>query len=206
MQIFIDVDGVLWNTAEAIINLFNEKYDQAVDWREATEWNFSPAIPTDTPVEVVDELFASDEIYDGDMTIEGATHYINKLNKEFDNVFFCTVGKNINNAQKLKMIKRLLPELKIITISFPGTVPADKTMVNMEGAIFVDDHSTNLRTSNAKYKILFEPHSAMKWNENWGGRRFKSWQEIYEFVHEIKDISQEEQIKYISLLQGKNHD
>jgi 5'(3')-deoxyribonucleotidase len=201
MNIFIDIDGVLWNTAKKIVELYNKKYNHNGKWEDADEWNFSPAVPVGTKDEVIDELFESNEIYEGDATVEGAVEYINKLNEEFSDVYFCTVGKNINNSQKLKMLKRLIPEVKVITISFPGEVFTDKSMINMDGAVFIDDHSSNLESTNAKYKILFEPYGPKKWNTNWEGIRLHSWSEVYHFIktlHHIEKITDEKYLKLIN--------
>lgn len=200
MKIFIDIDGVLWNTAKSIVNLYNKKYRHNGNWEEAMEWNFSPAIPVGTPESIIDQLFASHEIYEGDHTIEGAVEYINNLNKEFSNVYFCTVGKNINNSQKLKMLKRLVPEVKVITISFPEEVFADKSMINMEGSIFIDDHSKNLKSSNAKYKILFEPYGEKNWNIGFKGIKIKSWKEVYDFVKTLHMIEEKGLHEYADLI------
>ena len=204
MKIFIDIDGVLWNTAKSIVTLYNKKYSHNGKWEEAMEWNFSPAIPQGTSEKIIDELFASYEIYKGNHTVEGAVEYINKLNTEFDNVYFCTVGKNINNSQKLKMLKRLVPTVKVITISFPEEVFADKSMINMEGSIFIDDHSKNLSSSNAKYKILFEPYGEKNWNKGYEGRRLKSWEEVYNFVRTLHIIEEKVLGEYLDLI--KNQD
>ncbi len=205
MKIFIDIDGVLWNTAKSIVNLYNKKYGHNGKWEEALEWNFSPAIPIGTSEEIIDELFASHEIYEGDHTIEGAVEYITKLNQEFTNVYFCTVGKNINNSQKLKMLKRLVPEVKVITISFPEEVLADKSMINMEGSIFIDDHSKNLKSSNAKYKILFEPHGEKNWNKGYAGIKLKSWEEVYNFVKTLHLIEEKGLHEYSDLIRCEDN-
>lgn len=204
MKIFIDIDGVLWNTAKSIVTLYNKRYGYNGNWEEAVEWNFSPAIPSGTPEIVIDELFASHEIYEGNHTIEGAIEYIDKLNAEFNNVYFCTVGKNINNSQKLKMLKRLVPDVKVITISFPDEVFADKSMINMEGSIFIDDHSKNLNSSNAKYKILFEPYGQKNWNIGYEGFRLKSWEEVYNFVKTLHIIEEKGLHEYLDLLNSQD--
>lgn len=200
MKIFIDIDGVLWNTAKSIVTLYNKKYGHNGKWEEALEWNFSPAIPEGTSEKIIDELFESNQIYEGNHTIDGAVEYINILNQEFDNVYFCTVGKNINNSQKLKMLKRLVPNVKVITISFPGEVLADKSMINMAGSIFIDDHSKNLLSSNAKYKILFEPYGEKNWNIGYSGIKLKSWKEVYDFIKTLHLIEDKGLQKYVELI------
>lgn len=198
MKIFIDIDGVLWNTAKSIVHLYNQKYSHNGDWKGAKEWNFSPAIPYGTSEEVIDELFASNEIYDGDHTVEGAVEYIKKLHEEYKEVYFCTVGKNINNSQKLKMLKRLIPDVKVITISFPNEVYSDKSLINMENSIFIDDHSKNLESSNAKYKILFEPYGLKNWNVGYDGLKIKSWKEVYEFIRTVHIIEEKVLGEYLN--------
>ena len=164
----------------------------------AKEWNFSPAIPYGTSEEVIDELFASNEIYDGDHTVEGAVEYIKRLHEEYKEVYFCTVGKNINNSQKLKMLKRLIPDVKVITISFPNEVYSDKSLINMENSIFIDDHSKNLESSNAKYKILFEPYGLKNWNVGYDGLKIKSWKEVYEFIRTVHIIEEKVLGEYLN--------
>ncbi|WP_134111753.1 5' nucleotidase, NT5C type [Hypnocyclicus thermotrophus] len=203
MKIFIDIDGVLWNTEKAIVELYNKKYGYNADWRDVKDWNFSPAIPAGTPDNVINDLFESDEVYSGNNTYEGAVEYIKKLNEEFEEVYFCTVGKNINNSKKLEMLKRLIPEVKVITISFPYKVLSDKSMINMQGAIFIDDHSSNLNSSNAKYKILFEPNDIKNWNKKWEGIRLKTWKDVYNFIKTVKSIEYIINEKFIKLLSLK---
>jgi|GEM_PF-922448 len=204
MNIFIDIDGVLWNTARKIVELYNKKYNHDGKWEDAKEWNFSPAIPDGTPDEVIDELFASKEIYEGDYTVKDAVDYINKLNNEFSDVYFCTVGKNINNSEKLKMLKRLIPNVKVITISFPGLVLTDKSMINMDGAVFIDDHSSNLHSTNAKYKILFEPYGDKVWNKEWKGIKLRSWAEVYHFIKALHQLEKLNDNRYLELVNCNN--
>jgi 5'(3')-deoxyribonucleotidase len=207
MKIFIDIDGVLWNTEKTMVELYNKRYDHDGDWRNVKEWNFSPAIPKGTSNDIINSLFASDDIYSGNNTFNGALEYIKKLNDEHKNVYFCTVGKNINNSKKLEMLKRLIPEVKVITISFPGEVKADKSMINMEGAVFIDDHSKNLKGANAKYKILFEPHTERNWNKGWDGLKLRSWRDVYMFINAIHQIEEIVDNKFLELVNGsKNKD
>jgi 5'(3')-deoxyribonucleotidase len=52
----------------------------------------------------------------------------------------------------------------------------DKSIVNMEGAILIDDHTGNLETSNADMKISFGKRYS--WNEDWKGIICQTWKEV----------------------------
>ena len=103
------------------------------------------------------------------------------------------------------MLKRLVPEVKVITISFPEEVLADKSMINMEGSIFIDDHSKNLKSSNAKYKILFEPHGEKNWNIGYNGIKLKSWEEVYNFVKTLYLIEEKGLHEYSDLIRCEDN-
>lgn len=66
------------------------------------------------------------------------------------------------------------------------------------------DHSKNLSSSNAKYKILFEPYGEKNWNKGYEGIRLKSWREVYNFVKTLHIIEEKVLGEYLDLI--KNQD
>lgn len=46
----------------------------------------------------------------------------------------------------------------------------------MKNSIFIDDHSENLLSSDAKLKICFGKE--LDWNKNWTGQRCFDWREV----------------------------
>ena len=47
----------------------------------------------------------------------------------------------------------------------------------MQGGILIDDNSSNLKTSSADILICYG--DVYSWNEDWEGKRYFNWYEIY---------------------------
>lgn len=182
MNIFIDFDGVIYNTVESFVNLNNKLNNINDDWTKVKNWNFKPECCNNLTEKEIEDLFNHKELYSTKL-IKDSVEYIEKLDKKHK-VFVCTVGFNYNNKNKLKLLEKYLPNIDVITISKNSELQASpgKQIINMDNSIFIDDHMKNLESSNARYKILFQPFMPMNWNKNWKGVRISNWKDLYDYI------------------------
>jgi hypothetical protein len=70
----------------------------------------------------------------------------------------------------------------------------DKSLVNMQNSIFIDDMPQNLESSNAKYKILFGRE--YEWNKGDNRQHIKclDWDRVYDTCMKIKDKMMQNEI------------
>lgn len=104
----------------------------------------------------------------------GAPEVITKLSEKYD-IIICSIGTYNNLSHKSDWINKNLPFVDAILIKNKG-VEMNKSVVDMNGAIFVDDHMDNLASSNASTKICFG--KKYPWNEKWDGVWANTWKEI----------------------------
>lgn len=55
----------------------------------------------------------------------------------------------------------------------------DKSHIDMQDGIFIDDSYNNLITSNAMFNICFGDKYV--WNKNWKGVRCNNWHDVRDF-------------------------
>jgi len=100
---------------------------------------------------------------------------LKKLNEKYQ-LIIVTIGTLKNLALKSEWLETNLPFIKdCILITNEGN-KMDKSIVNMNGALFLDDIPSNLESTNAERKILFG--KIYPWNENWQGEHCLTWKEI----------------------------
>lgn len=182
-NLIIDLDGVTINTIKTIVEMYNEdhlfyKDFKVVDWHDVNTWEFAEL--SLEPAEVIDNYFCTPRFFQKVEFMTAAKWIIGKLHEFFD-ITFCSSGKYPNLQLKRMFVKKHFPYADFIPVELP-TYP-DKSHIDMTGAIFVDDCSSNLRTSNASIKICFGERYS--WNEDWDGIRCANWIEIYKLLCNI---------------------
>lgn len=60
----------------------------------------------------------------------------------------------------------------------------NKSAVQMQGGIFVDDRASNLNSSNATYRICFK-EKWLSWNDGWYGSTVSNWSELNRYLDDI---------------------
>ena len=185
MTLFIDVDGVLFHSIKRFVELYNRKYDRNINYMDINDYEFRGFLSDLEPNEV-DEIFERDDFYGTiDCFIWESIKYINMIKILNIEICFVTKGTMLNCVGKLKLLNYLYPKNRVITLS--DSEYTDKSIIDMEGCIFIDDHQRNLNTCSAKYPILLETDCKKIWNEGYKGRVYSSWKEIYDFIKIIVD-------------------
>jgi 5'(3')-deoxyribonucleotidase len=181
-KLFIDFDGTIADSVKKICQMYNEDYQIHPKFKPAkhylvNKWDFSDQCPLMNK-QKVEEYFCEDRFFQGLEFIENAEEIINKLSKSFD-IHVVSLGNTRNLILKndwlnehLSCIKRYMPcNLENFN---------DKSHIDMDGGILIDDNSNNLKTSNAALKICYG--DIAEWNDDWDGIRKWNWYEIKDFL------------------------
>lgn len=179
MRLFIDFDSVITDTNKAFIEYYNEHYKGLEGFIEAddadcNEWNFTDTCPL--AIDDVSEIFGTKELFDRLEFFPGVYEALKEISTRRE-VIIVSIGTFNNIHWKSKWVKENLPFIhESIFLCKDRDVIMDKSTVNMEGGIFIDDVKSNLDSTNAERKILFG--RKFPWNEEWSGEYYANWQRL----------------------------
>lgn len=188
-HIVVDYDSTLVNSQKAICDVYNKYYkkedEAAAVWQNVIRWNMSCECPN---VEVLD-VFADPRFFDAAEYFEHAKEVMNSWHESGFDITICTAGTPENIALKVPVLHEAFPYANLVPISMMGSNGVGKGIVNMEGAIFIDDHMRNLEGSNAAYKILYHDESFnpdLEWAINSDKyKEVSNWKELDKLVRNI---------------------
>lgn len=168
--IFLDLDGTLLASNEAMCKLLNRKYNLNHTGDEVTDWNYTDLYPTNA--EEVESLYDSADFFRNVTFIKGARKYLTKYRKKI----IIVTKSNFKNYCHKKIFLRDAGFSDIPII--PLGLNMSKRLINMSGCLFIDDCTYNLKESNAKYKVQFVEYNDGKereWQLNWKGSKVYKW-------------------------------
>ena len=172
-NIYLDVDGVLIHSSQAICDMLNEDKGTTFTGNQVLSWNFKEICPdlTDTDIEL---LFADDRFFKYVKWIDGAREFINR---HINDITIVTKGTYRNILRKI-----LFFDYYNVKINDIKGLPLDKSKseIDMSNGIFIDDCTKNLVESNAKYKVQFCEYDdglneQREWIKNWDGLKMYKW-------------------------------
>ena len=150
MELFVDFDGVIGNTIEAIVTLYNRDYNENFEWCYVETWDFSEL--TKASPEKIDEYFNDQRFFEVLKPMENALEVLERLSKKHK-IHVVTIGYRNNLNLKYEWCKQHLPYADFTGILLEGN--ADKSIVNMTGGMLIDDVAHNLATCSAKYRVCY---------------------------------------------------
>lgn len=178
---FIDFDGTIINTIDAFCSVYNELYINHPKFKPAepdlvNQYDMRDQCPL---VENVLDIFQHPLFFKFATFINDNTYEIlDKLNRKYK-LIVCSIGTPKNVAFKAHYLKDKLPFIKDYVLISNPTCHMDKSIVQMEGSIFLDDIPSNLISSNAKEKLLFG--KIYPWNLGWDSKKHcLDWSEVEE--------------------------
>lgn len=183
-KIYCDADGVILNSIAAICSLYNDDFKYYKDftpvkWWEINTWDFEECKCANR--EYIDMYFTQPRFFRTVTYMDWAKEVLTELSKEFE-IVIVSAGKKPNLKAKEEFFKEELPFCTFLGVDMD--VYVDKSHIDMSDGIFLDDVSTNLKTSNAMIKICFGDEYV--WNEDWSGIRKKNWNDVRDFIRELK--------------------
>ena len=185
--LFLDFDGTIVDTNKAFCKYYNDFYNhlpnfKVADYNKCSEWSYSdvcPLIKNDA-----EKIFGEEALFSNLEFFPNAYETLEKLSKLY-NLVIVSIGTYANIHHKSKWIEKNLPFIdESILLCKNKDVIMDKSVVNMQDGIFIDDVQSNLDSTNASRKILFGKR--FKWNENWKGEHYLNWVEVAENLAYIK--------------------
>ena len=134
--------------------------------------------------ELIDFYFNSPRFFENVNFIKDAETLLILLSADFD-ITIISFGYIPNITLKRKWISKHIPFCKFIGIDIEQY--NDKSHIDMNNAIFVDDMQKYLDTSNAKYKILFGETPFYE-NRDIKYDRCINWIELYQYIMSLYRI------------------
>lgn len=159
-ELFCDFDSTAANSIKRLVEMLNEKFNKKAIWHEIKRYSASDLFPDATEEDVLG-VFAEKRFFDNLDLFEG---FIDVM-KKYENVFnyhIATIGTKSNLENKKVYMEKTFPFKYIYDgLEKNGTGKED---IQMHGGVFIDDHIANLKSSNAKVKILFRGGIETDWN------------------------------------------
>ena len=171
IQIYVDVDGVLIHSCQAVCDIINEDKGTNFLGNQVLSWNFKEICPnlTDADIEL---LFADKRFFEYVKWIDGAREFIERHKND---ITIVTKGTWENIQKKIDI---LFKDFTVQIIGVPLNI--SKSEIDMSNGLFVDDCTKNLVESNAKYKIQFCEYNdglneQREWIKGWDGLKMYKW-------------------------------
>ena len=171
-HIYLDVDGVLIHSCQAICDILNEDKGTNFTGNQVLSWNFKEICPdlTDGDIEL---LFADDRFFKYVQWIKGAREFIERHE---DDITIVTKGTYLNILRKILFFNRYDISVPIEGLS----LDTSKNEIDMSNGIFIDDCTKNLIESNAKYKVQFLEYNdglneQREWIKGFNGYKMYKW-------------------------------
>ena len=177
-HIFIDIDGVIFHSCQAMIDILNERYGGNFDGSDVTSWNFQCCYPNMTSEEIED-TFNDPKFFDIVKPIDGALEFMDRYR---DKIILVTKANIENYAHKRKWFDdRGFKDVPMIALP----LNVSKGFIDMQNctgfynySLFIDDSTNNLQETNADYNIMFKEYNDQKereWQKGWNGLVMYQW-------------------------------
>lgn len=160
--IILDFDGVLADSVLGICEAFGKIRNKTYDPLKVKTWNFKDIIDNVTDKQV-NRMFSNVLFWDALKPIKGSVDFVNKYK---DRIIICSIGDTYNQINKLAWIEKTFGKVNLLPVVTDFSDPTfNKSLINMEGCIFIEDSIKNLDISNASHKILFNNYDL--WDCEW---------------------------------------
>ena len=177
-HIFLDIDGIIFHSCQAMINILNERYGGNFDGSDVTSWNFQCCYPNMTSEEIED-TFNDPKFFDIVKPIDGALEFMDRYR---DKIILVTKANIENYAHKRKWFDdRNFADIPMIALP----LNVSKGFIDMQNctgfynySLFIDDSTNNLQETNADYNIMFKEYNDQKereWQKGWDGLVMYQW-------------------------------
>ncbi|HHU98111.1 MAG TPA: hypothetical protein GXX67_12770 [Petrimonas sp.] len=179
-RLFVDFDLTLVDSIKAYADTYNIMFKDHPDFTPAdpkmiTEYDFSCICPLLTNKEDKKAMWNNPVFFDVLQFIDNDTLPVLKRLHEKYELIICTIGTPSNLALKALWLKDNLPFIDNYILINNGNCEMSKSIVNMRGAIQIDDIPSNLE-GNSEIKILFGKE--YPWNRGWYGERCLNWKSV----------------------------
>lgn len=186
IKLFVDADDTILESSKAFIDIVNrqDNINPPKTYEELRDWKYQSLFPYMTNERIV-KIYDSEEFFN-----------IVKINQDFESFYLkhendfewnvVTKGYKSNIEHKQRYFKKHLPKAKVVGCRFDSKEEQnfDKSHINMDYGIQIDDRTDCLIGSNANIKILFKNNRDFYWNRTDMSNEplyiMNSWKEIIE--------------------------
>ena len=177
-RLFLDIDGVIFASCDAIVEILNERYKTNFQGSDICSWDFQCCYPNMTSEEIED-TFNDPKFFDIVNPIDGALEFMDRYR---DKIILVTKANVENYAHKRKWFDdRNFVDIPIIALP----LNVSKGFIDMQNctgfynySLFIDDSTNNLQETNADYNIMFKEYNDQKereWQKGWDGLVMYQW-------------------------------
>ena len=171
-KIFVDVDGCLLDSVEAMVRLLNEKHGTNAKSSDIVSWNFNE-VKSDLTTKDIEDLFNNPKFFEIVEFYDGAIEFLTKYRHK---IILFSKG-NCDNIKHKREFFDAYGFSDITLIGFPLNISKGFLDMQYNGrSLFIDDCTTNLMDSNANLKVQFKPSDVdTEWSRDWNGMVIKNW-------------------------------
>ncbi len=174
-KIFLDIDGVIFHSCQAMIDILNERYGGNFDGSDVTSWNFQCCYRGMTSEEV-ESIFNNGLFFKIVKPIDGSLEFMDRYR---DKIILVTKANIENYALKRKWFDdRGFKDIPMIALP----LNVSKGFINMDNineySLFIDDSTQNLIDCNADYKVQMREYfddKEREWQKGWNGLVMYKW-------------------------------
>ncbi len=158
IKLFIDFDGTIANSNKAVCDLYNEEYSSKedfvrADYTKIKTWGFLDQCTLLKENEII-KYFSMKKLFNILELNDDVLEVLNVLKEDFD-IYIVTIGTQKNINLKTTYIEKYLKGFKTIYIYNGDNCEMNKSTINMNDGILIDDHISNLDSSSASMKFVF---------------------------------------------------
>ena len=178
LTIALDMDGVLADTIQKVLDMYNDEYGLQVTREDIKEWDLSSIQKEGTDIF---KYFEFPGFFTSLNVMEGAKKAVWELMDEGHDVVIASAAPPSGMKDKVIWMAThfpVVPQENIIMASRKDLVQAD---------VLIDDGIHNLEQSPSDYPVLFKQDNPWTWNED----RFLSvnhWDEVIPLIKDIEKI------------------
>lgn len=186
IRLFIDADDTILESSKAFIDIVNrqDNINPPKTYEELQDWRYQSLFPYMTTKRVA-EIYDSEEFFNIVKVNPDFKSFYLKYENDFE-WYIVTKGHKSNIEHKQKYFKKHFPKAKVVGCRFDSIEGQnfDKSHVDMDYGIQIDDRTDCLIGSNANIKILFKNNRDFYWNRTDMTSEpiyiMNSWKEIIE--------------------------
>lgn len=193
-SIAFDLDGVLWSAGDVVAEMYNEKYSNhsnftKADFSKCLRWDMSDTMPLANS-EWMEEVFNSSDFFDRIVLFDGIEDMINRLHEIGNRIVFVSRCGIKNARYKLSFLNKKFPYAIHLPVIADWNTMLDKDWINLKDCCFIDDKKSNLESSNATHKILFNEHGNydVDWAKGWKGLKADSIDNLSWIISMILEV------------------
>ena len=181
-KLFLDFDGCICNSIKSFCSVYNFLYQDHPDfkpakWMYVEMWNFADQCNLlNGEKDKVHNIFEHNLLFKNLEFMDDYTEEVIKKLCEKYMVIVASLGTPLNVAKKSIWLRDNLSCIKDYVLLVNEGNRMNKSVLQMQGAVFLDDLIANLDSSNARTKIIFGDEYV--WNIGSSYPRCSNWTDV----------------------------